>query len=128
MHFGVLLGLWTEWPPILILIKVILNIKYQAKWSCKYPSLGGMKRQLDNLGEILHYIDPVFYNYLDSKESGNLYFCFRWLLIWFKREFEFSDTMRVWEVLWTKKPCKNFHLLFSAALLDTEKSSIVENK
>ena len=87
-----------------------------------------MKRQLDNLGEILRYTDPVFYNYLDSKESGNLYFCFRWLLIWFKREFEFSDTMRVWEVFWTKKPCKNFHLLFSAALLDTEKSSIVENK
>ena len=87
-----------------------------------------MKRQLDNLGEILRYTDPVFYNYLDSKESGNLYFCFRWLLIWFKREFEYSDTMRLWEVLWTKKPCKNFHLLFSAALLDTEKSSIVENK
>merc|ERR1719362_748590 len=87
-----------------------------------------MKRQLDNLGEILRYTDPVFYNYLCSKESGNLYFCFRWLLIWFKREFEYSDTMRLWEVLWTKKPCKNFHLLFSAALLDTEKSSIVENK
>ena len=83
---------------------------------------------MDNLGEILRYTDPVFYNYLDSKESGNLYFCFRWLLIWFKREFEYSDTMRLWEVLWTKKPCKNFHLLFSAALLDTEKSSIVENK
>lgn len=96
--------------------------------NCKHTFLGGIKRQLDNLGEILRYTDPVFYNYLDSKESGNLYFCFRWLLIWFKREFDFSDTMRVWEVFWTKKPCKNFHLLFSAALLDTEKSSIVENK
>jgi len=36
--------------------------------------------------------------------------------------------MRLWEVLWTKNPCKNFHLLFCAALLDTEKSAIVENK
>ena len=89
---------------------------------------GGMKRQLENLAEILKYIDPAFYNYLDCKESGNLYFCFRWLLIWFKREFEWSDTMKIWEVFWTKKPCKNFHLLFCAALLDTEKSAIVENK
>ena len=87
-----------------------------------------MKRQLDNLTEILKHTDPVFYNYLDSKESGNLYFCFRWLLIWFKREFSYGDTMRLWEVLWTKNPCKNFHLLFCAALLDTEKSAIVENK
>ena len=87
-----------------------------------------MKRQLENLTEILKHIDPVFYHYLDSKESGNLYFCFRWLLIWFKREFTYGDTMRLWEVLWTKNPCKNFHLLFCAALLDTEKSAIVENK
>jgi len=89
---------------------------------------GGMKRQLDNLTAILKHIDPALYNYLESKESGNLYFCFRWLLIWFKREFSYSDTMRLWEVLWTKNPCKNFHLLFCAALLDTEKSAIVENK
>jgi len=89
---------------------------------------GGMKRQLDNLTEILKFIDPVFYNYLDAKESGNLYFCFRWMLIWFKREFSYTDTMMLWEVLWTKKPCKNFHLLVCAALLDTEKSAIVENK
>jgi len=89
---------------------------------------GGMKRQLDNLTEIMKYIDPVFYNYLDAKESGNLYFCFRWMLIWFKREFNYSDTMTMWEVLWTKKPCKNFHLLVCSALLDTEKSAIVENK
>eukprot|EP00092_Neocalanus_flemingeri_P010989 GFUD01011832.1.p1 GENE.GFUD01011832.1~~GFUD01011832.1.p1 ORF type:complete len:749 (+),score=210.13 GFUD01011832.1:88-2334(+) len=89
---------------------------------------GGMKRQLDNLTEILKFVDPVFYNYLDAKESGNLYFCFRWMLIWFKREFNYSDTMTLWEVLWTKKPCKNFHLLVCAALLDTEKSAIVENK
>merc|ERR1712003_348526 len=38
-----------------------------------------------------------------------------------------GDTMTLWEVFWTKKPCKNFHLLFCVALLDTEKSAIMEN-
>jgi len=89
---------------------------------------GGMKRQLEELCHLLRYVDPVFYSYLDTKDSGNLYFCFRWLLIWFKREFNYPDTMLLWEVLWTKVPCKNFHLLICVALLDTEKSSIVENK
>ena len=88
---------------------------------------GGMKNQLTQLSVILKYVDICFYNYLESKESGNLFFCFRWLLIWFKREFNYSDTMRLWEVLWTSKPCKNFHLLICVALLDSEKSSIVEN-
>jgi len=89
---------------------------------------GGMKRQLEDLTTIIKFIDPVFYNYLEAKESGNLFFCFRWLLIWFKREFGYEDTMNLWEVLWTKKPCKNFHLLVCVALLDNEKSAIVENK
>ncbi|KAG2455460.1 TBC17 protein, partial [Polypterus senegalus] len=38
------------------------------------------------------------YNFdLDSKDSGTLCFCFRWLLIWFKREFSFQDILNLWE-------------------------------
>ena len=55
---------------------------------------GGMKKQLEQLIELERFIDPEFYSYLVSKESGNFYFCFRWLLIWFKREFSFEDIMR----------------------------------
>jgi len=89
---------------------------------------GGMKRQLSQLTVILKYIDISFFNYLESKESGNLFFCFRWLLICFKREFNYSDTMQLWEVLWTKKPCKNFHLLLCVSLLEFQKTTIMENK
>lgn len=34
----------------------------------------------------------------ESQDSGYLYFCFRWLLIRFKREFSFQDILRFWEV------------------------------
>lgn len=34
----------------------------------------------------------------DSQDSGSLCFCFRWLLIWFKREFSFEDILLLWEV------------------------------
>lgn len=34
----------------------------------------------------------------DSQDSGSLCFCFRWLLIWFKREFSFEDILSLWEV------------------------------
>ena len=88
---------------------------------------GGMKSQLSQLIELLKTYDPEFYSYLDTKDSGNLYFCFRWLLIWFKREFPFNDVMRIWEVIWTDKPCPNFHLIICLALMDLEKRTIVEN-
>jgi len=88
---------------------------------------GGMKLQLGQLTELLKTYDPEFYSYLDAKDSGNLFFVFRWLLIWFKREFPFTDIMHMWEVLWTNKPCPKFHLLVCLALMDLEKKTIVEN-
>ena len=88
---------------------------------------GGIKNQLSELIDLLKTIDSDFYAYLDAKDSGNLYFCFRWLLIWFKREFPFTDIMHMWEVLWTDKPCPKFHLLICLALMDLAKKTIVEN-
>ena len=35
---------------------------------------------------------------LEEKDSNNLYFCFRWLLVHFKREFSYDEIMCVWEV------------------------------
>lgn len=84
-----------------------------------------------------------------------MYFCFRWLLIRFKRELSFMDVLRLWEVsspaartscesvvsrpslcltprpsrpqvMWTDLPCQNFHLLVCCAILDSEKQKIME--
>ncbi|XP_077451908.1 TBC1 domain family member 15 [Stigmatopora argus] len=88
----------------------------------------GMKAQLIQLGSLLRLLDPSFLNYLESQDSGYLYFCFRWLLIRFKREFAFHDVLRLWEVMWTGLPCRNFHLLLCCAILDSEKSKIMEEK
>lgn len=34
----------------------------------------------------------------EAHQSDDMYFCFRWVLVWFKREFSFSDTCKLWEV------------------------------
>lgn len=88
----------------------------------------GMKTQLCQLHTLLSTTDPELANYLNRQESGNMFFCFRWLLVLFKREFTAIDIMKLWEILWTDLPCKNFHLLFCAAILDTEKSMLMENR
>ncbi|XP_023082290.1 TBC1 domain family member 15 isoform X3 [Piliocolobus tephrosceles] len=57
----------------------------------------GMKTQLIQLSTLLRLLDSGFCSYLESQDSGYLYFCFRWLLIRFKREFSFLDILRLWE-------------------------------
>uniref|UniRef100_A0A669F546 TBC1 domain family member 15 n=1 Tax=Oreochromis niloticus TaxID=8128 RepID=A0A669F546_ORENI len=86
----------------------------------------GMKTQLIQLSSLLRLLDLAFWNYLESQDSGYLYFCFRWLLIRFKRELSFVDVLRLWEVMWTGLPCENFHLLVCCAILDSEKQKIME--
>lgn len=86
----------------------------------------GMKEQLNNLYTLLAFVDPKMSDYLDKHDSGNMFFCFRWLLVWFKRELSQEDAMRLWEVLWTGFPCENFHLLVCVAILITEANTIIQ--
>lgn len=86
-----------------------------------------MMEQLHQLYDILSVINPELNNHLDSHESGSMSFCFRWLLIWFKREFKIQDIYTLWEVLLTESLCKNFHILMCAAILDSEKEKIIRN-
>uniref|UniRef100_A0A8C1GM92 TBC1 domain family member 15 n=1 Tax=Cyprinus carpio TaxID=7962 RepID=A0A8C1GM92_CYPCA len=88
----------------------------------------GMKTQLIQLSTLLRLLDLAFWNYLEAQDSGHLYFCFRWLLIRFKRELHFQDVLRLWEVMWTRLPCQNFHLLVCCAILDSEKQKIMDRK
>ncbi|XP_031414224.1 TBC1 domain family member 15 isoform X2 [Clupea harengus] len=88
----------------------------------------GMKTQLIQLSTLLRLLDPAFWHYLELQDSGYLYFCFRWLLIRFKRELSFHDVLRLWEVMWTGLPCQNFHLLVCCAILDAEKQKIMQER
>jgi len=80
----------------------------------------GMRRQLRDLHLLIELINPDLWDDFVAKGSSDLYFCFRWLLVRFKREFSFEDIKMLWEVFWSGLPCKNFHLIFTVALLQIE--------
>ncbi|XP_067087930.1 TBC1 domain family member 17 [Osmerus mordax] len=84
-----------------------------------------MKQQLLQLSLLLRALDPELCDYLDSQDSGSLCFCFRWLLIWFKREFSFEDILTLWEVMWTRLPCENFHLLMACSILESQRGELI---
>ncbi|KAG8264000.1 hypothetical protein J6590_021668 [Homalodisca vitripennis] len=88
----------------------------------------GMKKQLSQLHSLLAAAEPELAVYLDQNDSGNMFFCFRWLLVLFKREFTHDEILRLWETIFTDLPCPNFHLLLCVAILDCEKDILIENK
>ncbi|SNX84377.1 related to GYP7 - GTPase-activating protein for Ypt7p [Melanopsichium pennsylvanicum] len=72
-----------------------------------YRDQSGMKTQLLLLQKLINVMDPALYAHLERTDSLNLFFCFRWLLVRFKREFRFDDTVALWEACWAAEPCQN---------------------
>ena len=47
------------------------------------------------------------------------------LLVWYKREFEWSDILRLWEGLWTDYLSSQFHLFIVVAILEKHRDVIM---
>ena len=87
----------------------------------------GMKTQFQQLRSLLEFSNAELFNYMRSNDSDNMYFCFRWLLVWYKREFDNDDVLKLWECLWTGLPCPNFHIFISVAILDQQTKIIIDS-
>ncbi|KAK9718604.1 GTPase activating protein [Basidiobolus ranarum] len=92
-----------------------------------YTDQTGMNKQLRTLESLIRFMDPPMYRHLEKTDSLNLFFCFRWLLIWFKREFEYENVMRLWEVLWTDHITRDFHLFIALAIINQNRRVILED-
>ncbi|KAJ6455667.1 rab-GTPase-TBC domain-containing protein [Mycena sanguinolenta] len=85
----------------------------------------GMKKQLLALQELIEVMDPELYRHLEKTDGLNLFFCFRWVLIAFKREFSFSDVLGLWEVLWSDYYSNDFVLFVALAVLESHRDVIL---
>ena len=65
------------------------------------------------------------FRHLEKTDGMNLFFCFRWVLIAFKREFPFGDVLRLWEVLWTNYYSTSFVLFIALAVLESHRDMIL---
>ena len=86
-----------------------------------------MRTQLLTLDHLVQLIDPALYLHLQSADSTNFFFFFRMLLVWYKREFEWPDVLRLWESLWTDFLSSNFHLFIALAILEKHRDVIMEH-
>ncbi|KAJ3109822.1 GTPase activating protein [Phlyctochytrium planicorne] len=84
--------------------------------------LGYVQGMNDLLAPILATVGEEVEERIDS---ANLFCCFRWLLVMFKRELNFEDTMSLWENLWACPFSNHFHLFVALAILNKYRSDII---
>ncbi|KAF9190447.1 GTPase activating protein [Haplosporangium sp. Z 767] len=92
-----------------------------------YRDQVGMQSQLETMSKLIQVLDPKLYKHFEKCEALNLFFCFRWFLIWFKREFEWVDIMRLWEVLFSDHLSTQFHLFVAMAILDKHRDVMMDH-
>lgn len=88
--------------------------------------LSGMKSQMLTLTELVQFMLPDLYLHLEKCDSSNLFFFFRMLLVWFKREVTFYETMDLWEIMWTDYYSSQFILFFTLAILQKHSKIIIQ--
>ncbi|TVU20690.1 hypothetical protein EJB05_32861, partial [Eragrostis curvula] len=61
----------------------------------------GVRSQLTTLASIMKTVDPKLHEHLENLDGGEYLFAFRMLMVLFRREFSFVDTMYLWELMWS---------------------------
>jgi TBC1 domain family member 15 len=87
----------------------------------------GMRAQLQALDHLVQFMDPKLYAHLQSADSTNFFFFFRMMLVWYKREFNWMDVLRLWEALWTDYLSSSFHLFIALAILDKHRDVMMDH-
>ncbi|MQL73731.1 hypothetical protein Taro_006069 [Colocasia esculenta] len=72
--------------------------RLRGNFRCTERSVG-VENQLHSLASVTQVIDPKLHQHLEALGGGDYLFAFRMLMVLFRREFSFGDSLFLWEVL-----------------------------
>ncbi|KAL3229263.1 GTPase-activating protein GYP7 [Nakaseomyces bracarensis] len=87
----------------------------------------GIRDQMLALTDLCQLMLPQLSAHLTKCDSSDLFFCFRMILVWFKREFNYDDIFGIWEVFFTDYYSSQYQLFFMLAILQTNSQPIIKN-
>ncbi|KAL9240562.1 hypothetical protein vseg_014765 [Gypsophila vaccaria] len=61
----------------------------------------GIRRQLTTVAKIIKYKDSHLYKHLVKLQAEDCFFVYRMVVVLFRRELSFEQTLCLWEVMWT---------------------------
>ncbi|CCH58870.1 hypothetical protein TBLA_0B00250 [Henningerozyma blattae CBS 6284] len=87
----------------------------------------GIRDQMLTLSELCNMMLPKLNEHLNKCDSSNLFFCFRFLLVWFKREFSMEDICYIWENFLTDYYSSQYQLFFMLAILQKNSNIVIDS-
>ncbi|KAM7498841.1 hypothetical protein LguiA_023255 [Lonicera macranthoides] len=95
--------------------------RLRGNFRCTESSIG-VETQLSNLASITQVIDPKLHRHLETLGGGHYLFAFRMLMVLFRREFSFGDSLYLWEMMWALEYDPDLFLLYEDPKAASEKS------
>ncbi|KDO50229.1 hypothetical protein CISIN_1g013868mg [Citrus sinensis] len=88
--------------------------RLRGNFRCTESSVG-VETQLSNLASITQVIDPKLHQHLETLGGGDYLFAFRMLMVLFRREFSFCDSLYLWEMMWALEYDPHLFYLYEEA-------------
>ncbi|XXG89680.1 hypothetical protein AAC387_Pa12g1624 [Persea americana] len=95
--------------------------RMRENFRCTTSSIG-VQSQLTTLSSIIKVVDPKLHEHLENLDGGEYLFAFRMLMVLFRREFSFVDSMYLWELMWAMEYNPNIFSLYQDCGTTTDPS------
>ncbi|KAK8648550.1 hypothetical protein V6N13_129300 [Hibiscus sabdariffa] len=82
----------------------------------------GVVTQLSNLATVTQVIDPKLHQHFETLGGGDYLFAIRMLMVLFRREFSFCDSLYLWEMMWALEYDPDLFFQYEELELNMEKS------
>lgn len=78
----------------------------------------GMEKQMRLMKLVIRFFDAPLYAILQDYGADNLFFCFRWLFIFFSRDFSTNEVITIWDAILTCPVTHNYQLFVALAIIN----------
>ncbi|KRH27086.1 hypothetical protein GLYMA_12G213300v4 [Glycine max] len=95
--------------------------RLRGNFRCTESSVG-VAAQLSNLASVTQVIDPKLHKHLEHLGGGDYLFAFRMLMVLFRREFSFCDSLYLWEMMWALEYDPDLFLMYEMPQSASEKA------
>ncbi|CAG7826966.1 unnamed protein product, partial [Allacma fusca] len=136
MDIGYVQGMCDLAAPLLVILDDEAEAygcfrRLMERMSANFPTGGGaMDAHFANMRSLLQVLDhDLFALIRQNGDYTHFYFCYRWFLLDFKREFCYDDVFLVWETIWAARQVtsSDYVLFLALALLNYYRDIILSN-
>lgn len=111
-----------EWK-IFAMFRQMMSERCEGNFRCDVKQ--NMEKQLQVVELLTKKFSPSLYSHLEKHLAHGMTFCFRWLLILFKREFTLAGTCLVWDVLLSCPFTEQFEIFMVSSMLRAVSAQVI---